>query len=253
MQGDITPQGPAVRAAAWLARYERNRATASAWIDRSWLPSWWPQAASECDALSAPDSVDALMRLLAVPPLDVKDVLDRAEGKRGTSADAPGGRTALSLAWLPVPEQLRTLCLRALLFRRGEVRRMVDFQRRARLAAWLGDEGGAHLRWLQALGGAPEMPILMRTYGAPLLDSLDSTALAWEGYCLFQRDGVLQAGDAAGALLRLGLPRALLAPAWLAHCPRDIDADGGAHVLSRLPILFPEHAWLSGCEAPTSN
>jgi type III secretion system HrpB4-like protein len=259
MQGDMTQQGPAARAAAWLTQYERNRATASVWIDRSWLPSWWPQAASTCDALSAPESVEALMRTLSVPAPDMKVVFGCAERQHGASADgrgsgkAPMPALALALTRLSVPEQLRMLRLRAFVFRRGEVRRAVDFERRARLAAWLGDEGGAQLRWLQGLDGAPEMPVLMRMHGAPLLDSLDATALAWEGYCLFQRDGVLRAGDATTQLLRLGLPRALVTPAWLARCPRDTDADGSERVFRRLPILFPEHAWSFGCEIPPSS
>ncbi|MGN6315739.1 type III secretion protein HrpB4 [Trinickia sp.] len=253
----MTEQGPAARAAAWLAQYERNRAAASAWIDRSWLPSWWPQAASTCDALSAPDSVEALMRTLSVPAPDMELVFDCAERQQGTSPDCRGSgkaaMPALALTWLSVPEQLRMLRLRAFVFRRGEVRRVVDLERRARLAAWLGDQGGAQLRWLQGLEGAPEMSVLTRMYGAPHLDALDATALAWEGYCLFQRDGVLRAGDATAQLLRLGLPRALDTPAWLARCPRDTDADGSERVLRRLPILFPEHAWSFGCEIPPSN
>lgn len=257
MQGDMTQQGPAARAAAWLAQYARNRAAAGVWIDRSWLPSWWTQAASTCDALSAPDSVEALMRTLSVPAPDMKVVFDCAARQPGASAEGRGSdkapMPALTLTWLSVPEQLRMLRLRALVFRRGEVRRAVDLERRARLAAWLGDEGVAQLRWLQGLDGAPEMSVLTRMCGAPLVDALDATALAWEGYCLFQRDGVLRAGDATAQLLRLGLPRTLSTPAWLARCARDTDADGSERVLKRLPILFPEHAWSFGCETPLSN
>ena len=248
MQDDMTPQSPAGRAAAWLARYARNRAAALDWIDESWLPTWLADAATR-QALSTPESVDALMHALAVPVPDVEPVFAHADDRRVDTR----GRAGAMMASLPVLDQLRVLRLRALVFRRAEVRRVIDLQRRARLSASLGTVGGAQLRWLQALPGAPEMPILSRTIEAPTLDTLDEAALAWEGYCLLERDGALDTKDAVAALLRLGLPRALRIPAWLARCARGIDADGSERILTRLPILFPEHAWSFGCETLTSN
>ncbi|WP_206956686.1 type III secretion protein HrpB4 [Trinickia acidisoli] len=249
MQVEMNVQSPAGRAAAWLTQLEQNRSTAVEWIDRSWLPTWLAAASLPENALAAPDCAKALMQALALPALDSDLAFDYADTRQA----AAGRRYGMRLAALPVADQVRMLHLRSLVFRRGEVRRVVDRARRERLAASLGDEGGALLRWLQSLAGAPEMSTLARTIGVAPLDTLDEDALAWEGYCLFERDGMLIAGNACAALLRLALPRALMRPAWLARCPREIDADGGERVCARLPILFPERAWSFGCETPTSN
>lgn len=243
MQSDgLTQQSPAARAAAWLARHERNRLNAIDWIDRSWLPDWFDAALPPDDAMRSHDTACALASALALPLFDARDLLDCIDG--GKSMPAWTRRSA-ALALLPMDDQLRLLRLRSLVFRRAEVRRVLDFERRSRWAAMIGPDGTAHLRWLQSLADAPEMPVLSRTLGAPPLAALEETALAWEGYCLLERDGVLTAGagQARPPLLRFALPRSCAAPAWLARCERHIDARGSEQLLERLPILFPEHAW----------
>jgi len=243
-------RSPAGVAAAWLAALEQNRATAIEWIDRSWWPDWLSADGLDAGTLAHPDCANALARALAVPPLDAASVftyVDTREHRGGRS------RHGMALAALPIVDQLRIARLRSLVFRRAEVRRVVDRDRRTRLAASLGDEGAALLRWLGSIAGAPEIAALRRTLGIEPLESLDETGLAWEGYCLFERDGVLVSGSAHGALLRLALPRAMSSPALLERCTPGLDADGGELVLSRLPLLFPELAWSFGCEIPMSN
>lgn len=250
MQGNAIQSSPASRAALWLTQYERNRASAIEWIDRSWLPTWLASLSAVESALARPDCADALMMAVGVPVPDPHIVLDRCTAQQGL---AKLQRHRLALTSLPVRDQLVVLRLRSLVFRRSEVRRVVDLARRSQLAASLGDAGAAHLRWLQTLAGAPDISALSRAFGTPLLDTLDEAALTWEGFCLFERDGVMVAGQAPASLLRLAMPRVLHAPAWLAHRAPDIDANGGELVLERLPILFPELAWSFGCETPTSN
>lgn len=246
-------QSPAEHVAWWLARYEHNRSTAIEWLDRSWLPSWLADESVPYAALATPDCIEALMRAVSLPALDTSAVLDRsAQGVHGAFG-ACHVRCSARLASLPVPDQLRVLRLRSLYFRRGEVRRVVDLQRRSRLAASLGNDGAAQLRWLQSLPDAPEMPALARTIGAPTLESLDEAALAWEGYCLLERDGIVVPSEPNAAMLRRALPRAFAEPAWLARCAREIDANGGEIVANRLPIMFPECAWSFGCETLTSS
>ena len=241
MQGDdLTQQSPAARAAAWLAQYERNRMNAIEWIDRSWLPGWFDAAKAQDEAMRSRDNACALASALGLPPVGARDAFECADGARSVTSQR---RRSLAMASLPMRDQLRLLRLRSLVFRRAEVRRVLDLVRRSRWAAMIGDDGAAHLRWLQSLADAPEMSALSRTLGAPPLDVLDETTLAGEGYCLFVRDGVLPADRSRWSMLRFGLPRMWAAPAWLARCDRRIDAHGSQHLLDRLPTLFPEHAW----------
>jgi hypothetical protein len=244
MQGDgLTQQSPAARAAAWLVRHERNRLNAIDWIDRSWLPDWFDTALPPDDAMRSRDHACALARALALPlpVFDARELLRCLDGGQSLPARR---RQSLALAGLPMDDQLRLLRIRSLVFRRAEVRRVLDLERRSRWAAMIGPDGTAHLRWLQSLADAPEMAALLRTLGAPPLDALDEATLAWEGYCLLERDGALaaDAGRASPPLLRFGLPRSWTAPPWLARCERHIDARGSEHLLDRLPILFSEHA-----------
>jgi type III secretion system HrpB4-like protein len=250
MQVDMNVQSPAGVAAAWLAALERNRATAIEWIDRSWWPDWLSVGALDAGSLTQRDCANALARALAVPPLDAALVFECVDTRQHRCTRL---RQGMALAALPIVDQLRIARLRSLVFRRAEVRRIVDRDRRTRLAASLGDEGGVLLRWLGSVAGAPEISALRRSLGIGTLESLDETGLAWEGYCLFERDGVLASGSAHGALLRLALPRALSSLAWLERCPPGLDADGSELVSSRLPLLYPEFAWSFGCEIPTSN
>jgi type III secretion system HrpB4-like protein len=242
MQGDsLTQQSPAARAAAWLVRHERNRLNAIDWIDRSWLPDWFDAALPPDEAMRSRDHACALASALALPVFDARDLWRCIDGGKRAPVRS---QQSLALAALPMCDQLRLLRVRSLVFRRAEVRRVLDLERRSRWAAMIGPDGAAHLRWLQSLADAPEMAALSRTLGAPPLDALDETTLAWEGYCLLERDGVL-AADSGGAhppMLRFGLPRSWTAPPWLARCERHIDERGSEHLLDRLPILFPEHA-----------
>jgi hypothetical protein len=241
MQGDeLAKQSPAARAAAWLAQYERNRLDAIEWVDRSWLPGWLRAAEPQDEAMRARDNACALAGALGLPLVEAQEAFGGIDGAKAATA---GRRQSLALTSLPMRDQLRLLRVRALVFRRAELRRVLDLERRSRWAATIGDDGAAHLRWLQSLPDAPEMSALSRTLGAPALDAIDETTLAGEGYWLLTRDGVLPAERAASSMLRFGLPRTWNTPAWLARCDRGVDTDGTEHLLDRLPILFPEHAW----------
>ena len=243
MLGDeATKQSPAARAAVRLKQHERNRLDAIEWIDRSWLPGWFDRASPSSDAMRLHDNACALANALGLPVFDARDLFDGVETGKTMAARR---RQSLAIAALPMRDQLRLLRIRSLVFRRAEMRRVLDLERRSRWAAMIGDDGAAHLRWLQSLADAPEMAALSRALGAPPLDALDETALAWEGYCMLVRDGALtdDAGRTGPSMLRFGLPRSWTAPAWLARCERHIDASGSEQLLNRLPILFPEHAW----------
>ncbi|WP_183085310.1 type III secretion protein HrpB4 [Trinickia fusca] len=243
-------QSPAARVAAWLEQLDGNRRACLDWMHPSWLPAWLLDGTVGESLRDADDAcANALVQLLELPSVDAFDTY--ATWQTCASRDA-WARNVLAFATLPIDWQRRLLRLRALVFRRGEVRRIVDLMRRSRLAALLGEQATPLLRWLAQLPGAPDVATLSRAIGMPGLDALDDDALEWEGFCLLERDGVL-ANDAAAQWLRRALPRELDVPIWLARCERAVDADGSAHVLSRLPELFPEPAWSFGCDIPTSN
>ncbi|WP_010119724.1 type III secretion protein HrpB4, partial [Burkholderia oklahomensis] len=149
--------------------------------------------------------------------------------------DAPADR----LAALPVADALRLLRLRALLFRRTELRHWIGRASRERLTGWVGADG---YRALAALPDASRARDLDRREPIAPLAQLSDDGLAWEGWCLFERERVW---SAAGPMrvVRLALPRGAVRPPWIERATAGAD---GATLLARLPSLFPEWSWLFG-------
>jgi type III secretion system HrpB4-like protein len=144
----------------------------------------------------------------------------------------------------PTSLGLRILRMRALSFRRAEVRRLIDKRTRALLSGWAGVP--VDQLCLDAhLAEAPNVATLHTQIRMPALASLDADALAVEGLLLIARDSGARHVTPC-PLLRCALPRDLQVPAWLAKLPADIDSMGTARLFARLSTLLPEWAWLSG-------
>ncbi|AOJ06523.1 type III secretion protein HrpB4 [Burkholderia mayonis] len=214
--------------AAWLAGYDANVRRAADWVHASWHGALAPLVATMRDrapALRAPCSL-LLLRTLgaASPSLD--------------GFDAPADR----LAALPVADALRLLRLRALLFRRTELRHWIDRASRERLTGWVGPDG---YRALAALPDAPRSRDLDRREPlAPItpLAQLSGDGLAWEGWRLFERERVWSAAGPM-CIVRFALPRDAVRPPGIERATAGAD---GAMLLARLPSLFPEWSWLFG-------
>ncbi|KVN10754.1 MULTISPECIES: type III secretion protein HrpB4 [unclassified Burkholderia] len=211
--------------AAWLAGYDANARRAADWVHASWHGALAPLVATmheRAPALRAACS-RLLLRTLAGP----SPALD--------GFDAPADR----LAALPVADALRLMRVRALLFRRAELRHWIGRASRERLAGWVGAGG---CRALAALPDAPRARDLDRREPAAPLARLSGDDLAWEGWCLFERD---RAWSPAGPMriVRLALPRDAARAPWIERAAADAD---GAMLLARLPSLFPEWSWLFG-------
>ncbi|MDG0025459.1 type III secretion protein HrpB4 [Trinickia sp. Y13] len=216
---------PVRRIAQVLARFEANRLDLLAWIDRSWLPAWAERLAP---ALRRDEGALALAHAigLGLPRLDACTADDPAQG---------------ALAMLSVEQAMTMLRVRSLWFRRNELRRLVGRVSRDHCAQLIGIRGAAGLlRHIQAATDGPQIESLRRA-GMPAVDTLTAPALAWEGWCLFRRDGVLPV-DGPADLVRLAMPREWSEPDWLAGCDRTIDAHGSARTLELLPHLFPERS-----------
>lgn len=216
---------PVRRIAQVLGRFEANRLDLLAWIDRSWLPAWAERLAP---ALRRDEGALALAHAigLGLPRLDACTADDPAQG---------------ALAMLSVEQAMTMLRVRSLWFRRNELRRLVGRVSRDHCAQLIGIRGAAGLlRHIQAATDGPQIESLRRA-GMPAVDTLTAPALAWEGWCLFRRDGVLPV-DGPADLVRLAMPREWSEPDWLAGCDRTIDAHGSARTLELLPHLFPERS-----------
>ncbi len=216
---------PVRRIAQVLARFEANRRDLLAWMDRSWLPAWAERFAP---GLRCEEGARALAHAigLGLPRLDACAAADLAQG---------------SLAMLSVEQVLTMLRVRSLWFRRNELRRLVGRASRDHCAQLIGTGSAAGLlRHIQAATDGPQIEPLRRA-GMPAVDTLTGQAAAWEGWCLFRRDGVLPV-DGPADLVRLALPREWSEPDWLAGCDRTIDTDGSARTLEFLPHLFPERS-----------
>ncbi|WP_305729833.1 type III secretion protein HrpB4, partial [Burkholderia ubonensis] len=127
--------------AAWLAGYDANARRAADWVHASWHGALAPLVATMQDhapALRAACSL-LLLRTLGAPSPSLDGF------------DAPADR----LAALPVADTLRLLRMRALLFRRTELRHWIDRASRIRLAGWVGADGCRALAALSALPDAP--------------------------------------------------------------------------------------------------
>lgn len=216
---------PVRRIAQVLARFEANRRGLLEWIDRSWLPGW----AVRLESGSCPDDGSAaLARLLGlgVPDLELC---------------RPGDAALGVLATLAVEQVLTMLRVRSVWFRRNELRRFVGRESREHCVRLLGTARAADLlRHIQAAPAGPQIEPLRRA-GMLSLQTLTAPLLAWEGWCLFRRDGALPF-DGPVDLVRLALPRELAEPKWLAACDRAIDGDGSIEALRLLPHLHLERS-----------
>ncbi|KVT54418.1 type III secretion protein HrpB4 [Burkholderia ubonensis] len=211
--------------AAWLAGYDANARRAADWVHASWHGALAPLVATMQDhapALRAACSL-LLLRTLGAPSPSLDGF------------DAPADR----LAALPVADTLRLLRMRALLFRRTELRHWIDRASRMRLAGWVGADG---CRALAELPDAPRARDLERREPPVPLAQRSGDDLAWEGWRLFERE---RAWSPAGPMriVRLALPRDAARAPWIERAAADAD---GATLLARLPSLFPEWSWLFG-------
>ncbi|RDU96749.1 type III secretion protein HrpB4 [Trinickia dinghuensis] len=216
-----------------VRQYAANRLALFEWIHEDWLRGDWRAALREAAKQDGSEqarqrhlrAVDTCLRGfgLAPPPLDA------FRGDEGV------------LAALPMDGLLRALRLRALHFRRAELRYWIDRGSRARLSAWLGSEASGVLRWLMNMPHPPQLDRLMRVAGMPPLDELDDEALAWEGFSLCLRAG--WCGPRAPlSLARLAWRPGLAPPDWTDDAGAAAGISDGVAVVRRLPEFFEERA-----------
>ncbi|CAH2902509.1 MAG: hypothetical protein PCALPYG88_5862 [uncultured Paraburkholderia sp.] len=223
--------------AGMLASYEQNLRMAIRWVHGSWLTR--ALGLGEADALALRE------RLQRGPCEDVSLALMRALPFAPPSLERLIGVPAARLDALPIEQGLAALCIRALLLRRAQVRRLIDRNTRVRLAQW----AGCPLDRITGSTAADTLaaPDLTRVLGAaavPSLESLEHTQLALEGYALLAREP--QAGDVPCALLRFALPYDAQHAAWLDAVPAALDESGTGVLHARLAEFLPEYPWLSG-------
>lgn len=229
MTMDIDRRGSVdVELARRLAQYQANRVALLDWIDPGWLDG------SGDGTLMAVAHNRALRARLAAR---WADAWLAAAGSPLPQFSAFRGEAAL-LGTLPLEDALAMLCLRALHFRRAELRYWVDRESREKVTQWLGRAGSTALRWLIEIPHVPAVDRQIREHGMVPLDVLDDFALSWEGYCLFEADG-LCAPASPGALLRYAWPREIAAPHWLVACRDAARREDGLSVLRRLAAFYP--------------
>ncbi|RQS36243.1 type III secretion protein [Burkholderia sp. Bp8992] len=256
MAGLAAPAGldagvPAVRVATALDRYRDNVDGVADWVHPSWiaaslgvpearLQDWRPLLAG-APAGSVVRCSRALVRALGVTPPAFAD-LSQGSFVRVGAAVAPQPNACL-LDVAPAPLTLRIWRMRALLLRRGEVRRLIDRHAQRRLADWTGLD-------VDVLMSGPNTDSAndaarLAAVAMPPLASLDAQALAIEGMLLVLRD-LKGAAGLPFPLSRLALPRLIDVPAWLNALPTQHDEAGTARLFRRLPELLREWAWLFG-------
>jgi hypothetical protein len=192
--------------AASVRRYGHARATLLSWMHDSWREpelaalAELPAGVSDSSSFTTAQArcADAWLDHIGVgtPPLD--------------AFNCHAGQLFL----LPHDAMLSAIRLRALYFRRAELRYWVGRESRGALSAQLGIDATAILRWLMSTPGAPPVDQLMRVHRMPPLDQLDADALGWEGYCLFARAGWC-AAPLPLALLRFAWDSEQVVPVWV--------------------------------------
>jgi len=228
---------PSQRTALALLAWERNARSALHWAHASWIAKALGIDENAAAALAGAVPGDLLeassLALLdsARLPLPELDALAQVHVAR--------------LDAMPPDIGLQVLRLRALRFRSGEIRRIVDKTTRQRVLQW----AGVPLNRLTQMQSesAPDIARL----AIPPLDTLDDTALALEGHALIKRDthdsNHSNGARSPCALLTLALPRAQPgARHWAERAPPEMDPDGTHALIKALPELFPEWAWLFG-------
>jgi type III secretion system HrpB4-like protein len=241
---------PFVRAASAVRASRANMADAARWMHPSWSMalldidaaqfSRWASAVWQSSRGALERASLALCETAGVAPpaleqLSLPLLMARPEGAMPNPALFDACPAALGL---------QILRMRALSFRRVEVRRLIDKRTRALLSDWAGvavDQlcVDAHL------AEAPNVATLQTQVRMPALASLDADGLAIEGLLLIERDCGAQRASPF-PLLRCALSRDLQAPAWFARLSPDVDSRGTVRLFARLPRLLPEWAWLFG-------
>lgn len=205
--------------AATLTQDEANRRSMFQWAH----PSWYSGVLADTGAADSPawaGYAPRWLELVGFAPLPLQ---------------AFQGRAAL-LASLPIPSTIRILRLRAIWPRRAELRHWIDRPRRMRLVSSVGAAAAEALRRdsASALGGAGWLE------KSPALDAMSDEALAWDGYCFFECDGVW-ADTAWLPLVRAALPRTAKAATWIERYRQATDPDDSAAVFGYLPLIRPEN------------
>jgi type III secretion system HrpB4-like protein len=245
---------PFMRVAAALDSYRCNLATVAHWADLSWSAALlgvnaaqlehWRAALERTGAATVQACSQALADAAGVKPPSFASLTQAA--LKSTPVGTVQPNVAL-LDVLPVRHALQVLRMRALSFRRAEVRRLIDKRTRSQLSEWTG-VGIDRLTQDAHLADAPDIARLAARAAMPPLTALDAGTLAVEGCALLLRDlgGANENARVPFPLLRLALPRVLPTPAWLACVPEELDAPGSARLFARLSDLLPEFAWLFG-------
>jgi type III secretion system HrpB4-like protein len=226
------------RLAILLRRYERNLRSLIDWIDPSWLAGLVPPGVLEL----AVDTVEREQLSLAV-----------AE-RLGVSAPPLSSFSAKAnelLGVLEVREVLDLWRIRALLFRRAELRSWIDRPSRERVSQWVGHDATFFVRALQVMPDAPKVERFTRTGNAPELAALTASRLAWEGLNLFACD---ERTSERGPLwlLRFALPREFETTPWIAHRALFEESAYGPdneRVFLQLKHWFGQRTWSSGFDS----
>ncbi|SMF99967.1 type III secretion protein HrpB4 [Burkholderia singularis] len=238
---------PSKRAAALRETYEANLSHAALWAH----PSWYMAILGVDESI-----VEQWRHTLAHTSKDALHVCSRALAEAAhvihpdpdayqrpaleTSANSPARLNLALLSMLPTAVGLQVLCMRALLFRRIELRRTIDKRVWARLSEW----AGVHIETL--IADAPPMDTLETDRGLHLpIDALDAQALANEGFVLFMRDGCHD-GLSYRHLLQLALKHGGHDGGAPAFMPGKTDANGSAWLYSQLPNWLGTWSWLFG-------
>jgi type III secretion system HrpB4-like protein len=221
------PDSPASRVAAALGAWERNAREAFSWAHPSWIAG----------ALAiGEDEAEMLARELRSEAVSIAFLHGARVPQPDLDALAQAGIARLDA--LPIETGLQVLRLRALRFRRGEIRRIIDKRTRVTVQQWAG------VTLEQLTQDTPEermhAPDIARLALTPIA-MLDADALALEGYGLIARDTL-----STCPLLRLALPRASNRARWTDTLPREVDAQGTHMLIARLPEFLPEWSWLFG-------
>ncbi|VWC93296.1 type III secretion protein HrpB4 [Burkholderia lata] len=256
MTGFAAPAGldagvPAVRVAAALERHRDNVDRVADWVHPSWIAASlgvpeahlrdWRALLAGAPADAAVRCSRALVRALGVTPPGFVDLSQGGFASTGAAVAPQPNACLLDVA--PAPLTLRIWRMRALLLRRGEVRRLIDRHAQRRLADWTGLD-------VDVLMSGPNTDSAndaarLAAVAMPPLASLDAQALAIEGMLLVLRD-LKGAAGLPFPLSRLALPRMIDVPAWLNALPTQHDEAGTARLFRRLPELLREWAWLFG-------
>lgn len=232
------PSNLARRVATLLRNYERNLRSLIDWVDASWLVGLLPPGV----AALATDAMERERLSLAI-----------AE-RVGLIEPALSGFNAGAvnlLGALEIREALDLMRVRALLFRRAELRSWIDRPSRERVGEWVGHDAAFFVRALQVLPDAPKVERLTRAGQAQELGALTAVQLAWEGWNLFACDEGME-NHGPSSLLRFALPRELDAVPWIVR--RQMFDEGAygpdnARVFNQVKHWFGQRTWSSGFDS----